>query len=1023
MQIKGTIRFFAVIFILVSIYSLSFSYCTRKVEKDAKEYATSEAAYQMAKELAQGDSIRERVIFDSVSAAWESYYLDSMSNEVIYNLLVKKFTYKECKEREINLGLDLKGGMNVTLEISEADIVMALSGNNPDANFRKAIKNASEMQKNSQDSYVNLFVQSIRELAPGKPLAADFMTRDLSDRIKTNSTDDEVISVLNEEISSAIDRTFMVLRKRIDKFGVTQPNIQKLNASGRILIELPGVKDPTRVRKILQGTAKLEFWETYDFVDIWPVLEKADQTVKMVLSKQESQKDSVATDSVKKDTTATAKVKPTTLEEQLDQMPGQTDSAVTDAGTQAANPLLSLFKQINVYQSEGKQYPGEGAWIGLVHSKDTAKFGRYLRMVSTTIPNTKFAWEAKAEKLENEPGDYFRLYALKITTTDGKPKLEGDNVADAWQDYDQNGRVEVSMMMTSAGAKIWKKMTADNVNHSIAIVLDNFVYSAPNVLNEIPNGRSSITGDFSVSEAQDLANVLKSGKLPAPARIVEEAVVGPSLGIEAINSGMISFIIAFVLVLIYMIFFYNKAGVAANIALVTNIVLIFGVLTSLGAVLTLPGIAGIVLTLGMAVDANVIIYERIKEELRAGKGVRLAVDDGYKAAYSAIIDGNVTTLLTGIVLFWFGSGPVQGFATTLIIGILTSLFTAIFISRLFFIRLLDRNKNITFDNKISRGFLTNTHFDFIGARKYAYLISGIVIAIGLFFIFTKGLNYGVDFSGGRTYVVRFDNDVKVDDVRSSLFKSMGETPDVKTFGSANQIKITTKYMVNDNSESVDSIVEAKVFEALKGFYTTDMTLQDFTSDNPDKVLGRLSSQKVGPTIADDIKQSSVYAIIVALLVIFIYIAIRFKKWYYGFGGVVALFHDSLIVVSLFSIFYGILPFNLEVDQTFIAAILTIIGYSINDTVIIFDRIREYGILYPSRSAKDNMNGAINSTLARTVNTAGSTIVVLLAIFILGGEIIRGFSFALLVGVLVGTYSSVFVASPLSYDLIKRKAKK
>lgn len=1024
MQIKGTIRFFAVIFILVSVYSLSFTYCTRKVEKEAKEYATSEAVLQLSKEIAEGDSLRERVVFDSISAAWESYYLDSMSNEVIYNLLVKKYTYKDCKEKELNLGLDLKGGMNVTLETSEADIITALSGNNQDPNFKKAIKNASEKQKNSQSAYVDLFVESIRELAPGKPLASFFLTRELSERIKTNSSDDEVITVLNEEISSAIDRTFMVLRKRIDKFGVTQPNIQKLSASGRILIELPGVKDPTRVRKILQGTAKLEFWETYDFVEIWPALEKADQTIKNMISKQLVSVDSSVTDTiVAADTTvATAQTQSNTLEEKLDQIPGQTSTTQDSSDVKSQSPLISLFASFNIVESEGKRFAGEGPLIGYVHSKDTAQVNAYLRMVQSSFTNTTFAWGAKPVPMDI-PGTFYELYALKISTTDGRPKLEGDKVADAWQDYDQNGRVEVSMMMTSEGAKVWKKLTADNVGKSIAIVLDNYVYSAPNVMGEIPNGRSSITGQFDVAEAQDLANVLKSGKLPAPARIVEEAVVGPSLGIEAINAGMLSFVISFVLVLIYMIFFYSKAGIAANIALLTNIVLIFGILASMGAVLTLPGIAGIVLTIGMAVDANVIIYERVKEELRAGKGTRLAIEDGFKNALSAIIDGNVTTLLSGFILLWFGSGPVQGFATTLIIGIFTSLFTALFITRLVFIWWLDRNKPVAFFTKITEKLFTATKFDFIKMRKWAYVFSGLIFVAGIASIATRGMSWGVDFSGGRTYVVRFDNDVQVDDIRGELFKNMGETPDVKTFGSNNQVKITTKYMVDDNSENADSLVEAKIFESLKGSFNTSMTFKDFTSDDPDKVLGRLSSQKVGPTIADDIKQFSVYALILALIVIFAYIAIRFKNWQFGLGGVVALFHDAMLAIFMFSWFHGILPFTLDVDQTFIAALLTIIGYSINDTVVIFDRIREYRVLYPTRDNRTNINDAVNSTIGRTINTAGSVIIVLLAIFILGGEIIRGFSFAMLVGTISGTYSTLFLATPLAYDMLKRKEAK
>jgi SecD/SecF fusion protein len=700
--------------------------------------------------------------------------------------------------------------------------------------------------------------------------------------------------------------------------------------------------------------------------------------------------------------------------------PSSTDTSQAAQFAQFAkeNPLFA-YLTLNLQELDGQYYDGQGPLVGYANAKDTAIINRYLGMTSDLFRNARFLWTAKPLN-ETDASNIFSLIAIRVKNTDGKAPLEGDLVADAWQDYDQNGQVEVSMVMNSEGAKVWKKLTGDNVGRSIAIVLDDYVYSYPTVNGEIPSGRSSISGDFSVAEAQDLANVLKSGKLPAPARIVEEAVVGPSLGREAVSSGLLSFLIAFLLVLLYMLLFYSKAGIAANVALITNVVLVFGVLASLGAVLTLPGIAGIVLTLGMAVDANVIIFERIKEELRAGKGTRLAVEDGYKNAYSAIIDGNVTTLLTGIILAWFGAGPIQGFATTLIIGILTSLFSAIFISRMFFNYWLDKNKNISFDIKLTRNFLVNAKFDFIKARRVALLFSAVVIAIGIFFLVTKGLNYGVDFSGGRTYVVRFDKNVSTTDIRTDLFQSFGESSEVKTFGSANQVKITTKYMIDDNTQEADSIVETQIFTVLQKYFNTDMTFEEFVSDDENKILGRLSSQKVGPTIADDIKTSAIYSLAFALIAIFIYIAIRFNKWYYGLGGVIALFHDSIITVSLFSIFYGILPFNLEVDQAFIAAILTIIGYSINDTVIIFDRIREYVGLYPKRTLKDNMNAALNSTLSRTINTAGTTLVVLLAVFLFGGEVIRGFSFALMMGILVGTYSSIFIATPVSYDLAKKK---
>lgn len=1031
MQIKGTIRFFLIVFVLVSVYSLSFTLCTRQVEKKAKEYAFSEETRIAAKKLANGDAIKEQVIFDSIARSREAIYLDSMKSEKIFNLLIKKYTYQECKEKEINLGLDLKGGMNVTLEISEEDIIRALAANKNDITLNKAIDAALKEKNNSQENFLELFIKNIKAIDANRPLSTYFMTRSSNDKINTNSTDADVKKYLTEEINSAIDRTFMVLRKRIDKFGVAQPNIQKLSTQNRILVELPGVKDPERVRKVLQGTAKLEFWETWKLPEIYPKLEAANIKLKNLLNK------GILLDSAKRDTSVvTGKdsisvAKKDTKNQKdtnalLSKLENPNSQDTTKANTQGEfakqNPLFA-FLQLNASREGEKSMLGQDAMVGYSASKDTAIVNKYFSLVADMFPNTKFLWTAKPVNQE-EGRNIYQLIAIKVSSTDGTAPLEGDKIIDASQDYDQNGKVEVTMQMNSDGARIWKKLTSDNTGRQIAIVLDNYVYSFPVVNGEIPNGRSSISGgSMEVSEAQDLANVLKSGKLPAPARIVEEAVVGPSLGNEAINSGVFSFIIAFLLVLAYMIFFYNKAGIAANLALLTNVLFIFGVLASMGAVLTLPGIAGIVLTLGMAVDSNVIIYERIKEEIRAGKGLRMAIEDGYNNAYSAIIDGNVTTLLTGIVLAWFGAGPVQGFATTLIIGILTSLFTSIFVSRLFFEYLLKKNKKISFDFSFTRNFLTNTNFDFIKARKVAVACSSIIIIVGLFFLFTKGLSLGVDFSGGRTYTVRFDQPVKTTEVQSALFKVLKETPEVKTFGSENQVKITTKFMIDDNKPQADSIVENRIFDGIKGFYKTPITFKDFSADDDTKVIGRLSSQKVGPTIADDIKVSAVYAVIFALLIIFIYVAIRFKRWQYGLGGVVALFHDALITISMFSIFYGILPFNLEIDQAFIAAILTIIGYSINDTVIIFDRIREYMGIYPKRDVKDNINAAVNSTLGRTLNTAGSTLVTLLAIFIFGGEMIRGFSFALIIGILVGTYSSVFIATPISYDLLRIKRKK
>ncbi|OFY73563.1 MAG: protein translocase subunit SecDF, partial [Bacteroidetes bacterium RIFOXYA12_FULL_33_9] len=728
-----------------------------------------------------------------------------------------------------------------------------------------------------------------------------------------------------------------------------------------------------------------------------------------------------------KDSTIADTTKDVSLLEQL-----ESDSTATDSASMANPEIMKkkypLFSVLSPWTSREGQLL-QGPVVGISHVKDTSKVNDYFAMkqIQSLFPrNLKFLWTIKPY---DEEGNYHQLIAIKVTTRDGKAPLDGDAITNATEEFgNSNGAANVSMNMNADGAKIWARLTKDAANmnpkRSIAIVLDDYVYSFPTVQNEIKGGSSQITGNFTVNDAKDLANVLKSGKLPAPARIIEEAVVGPSLGQESINSGLISFIIAFILVLIYMWFYYNTAGLVANITLVTNVFFLFGVLASLGAVLTLPGIAGIVLTMGMAVDANVIIYERIREELRAGKGLKLAVADGYSNAMSAIIDGNLTTLLTGVVLYIFGSGPIQGFATTLIIGILTTLFSAIFISRLMFERMLDRNKNISFDNSITRNWFTKVNINFIGMRKKLYLVSGIVILAGIISLSVRGLNMGVDFTGGRTYITRFDSPVETNEIRNLLTKEFGATPDVKTFGADNQVKITTKYMVEVTDQNVDSIIVSKMYNSLGGLYKTPVSLADFSTDNAS--IGIMSSQKVGPTIADDIKVTAVLSIIIALLGIFIYIAIRFKKWQWGLGGVISLFHDSIIVISIFSIFYGILPFNMEIDQAFIAAILTVIGYSINDSVIIFDRIREYRTLHSKRELDVNINSAINSTLGRTFNTSMTTIVVLLAIFIFGGEVVRGFTFALLVGIVVGTYSSVFNATPAAYDFIKmgeRKAAK
>lgn len=1040
MQNRGAIKFFAIAFALVCLYQLSFTLVTSIVEKKAKEYATSEIAVQQANKLADGNKTLESFLLDSIVSARETYYLDSISNVEVYNILVTNYTFKECKEREINLGLDLKGGMNVVLEVSVGDIVNALAGNSQDPVFREAMKIAYQKQKNSGQGFVTLFGESFNEIDPNARLASIFLYEFKDKGITTNSTNAEVLSVINQEADEAIDRTYQILRTRIDRFGVAQPNIQKLSTTGRIAIELPGIKDPQRVRKLLQGTAKLEFWETYNFSELYTYFDEAnatlrteeildEETEKAEAEKSENKETTTVDDNtVTGDTTDNAvlseedEAKEST-NKLLEQIAADTTSDSPDETSfddyAKRYPLYAYLQPSYAQDESGNPYPASTARVGVAAIKDTARINNMIKFVSDIFPrDLKLVWSVKPNP--NSP-DILELIALKASYRDGSAALGGDVIVDASQDYDQNGVISVDMQMNAQGAKVWKRLTGESIGKQIAIVLDNYVYSYPVVNGEIPNGRSSISGgSMDLNEAQDLANILKAGKLPAPARIVEEAVVGPSLGREAVNAGMNSFILAFILVLAYMIVYYNRAGFVANFALITNMFFLFGVLASLGAVLTLPGMAGIVLTLGMAVDANVIIFERIKEEIRAGKGLRLAIADGYKNAYSAIIDGNVTTLLTGIVLYIFGTGPVQGFATTLIIGLLSSLFTSIFISRMIFTWMLNTNKKVNFSTKITANVLAHTHFNFIGARKKAYIFSAILILISIGSLLTKGLSFGIDFTGGRTYVIRFDNNIDTEEARKILTAEFdNNSPEVKTFGANSQIKVTTKYLIDDDRVEVDSIIQVKLYNGLKSLYIDKIKYYDFSSDTEgeNKLLGILSSQKIGPTIAYDIRNKAYFAIFFALIIIFIYVAIRFKKWQFGVAGVAALFHDTLITIGLFSLFYGVLPFSMEIDQAFIAAILTIIGYSINDTVVIFDRIRENTSLFPKHSIKSNINLGLNRTLARTVNTSGTTLVVLLVIFIFGGEVIRGFIFALLIGVMVGTYSSLFTASPIAYDLL------
>ena len=1001
MQSKGAIRFVAILLLLASLWQLSFTLVTNRQENKAQKYAEAKAEAAMNSaafgKIAEAD---KAFYLDSIKKVESRRYIDSISSEKIY----LGYTFKDVQSKSINLGLDLKGGMNVMLQVQLEDLVRALASGNTTPEFTNALALAKERSVDSRNDFITLFAEAWKETSNGMPLAQIFGTYEMRDKISPESTDEQVIEVIRGEAESAISNSFNVLRNRIDRFGVTQPNIQKLGNSGRILVELPGVKEPERVRKLLQGTASLEFWATYPNEEIEGYLAEANA----LLAEMQSAEAAPAVEAEE-----TVEAEDALLAEELKQAENET---AAEAEMLKQNPLFSLLQP-----SGARGY----ACIGYAHYADTAQINKIFAMPQIKQlfpPEFKPMWTVKASEMDAN-GNIFELVAIKATSRDGKAPLDGGVVTDARVQYGNTGASpQVSMSMNTEGANIWARMTKENIGRQIAIVLDGMVYSYPNVQNEITGGSSQITGNFTLEEAEDLANVLKSGKLPAPATIIQEQVVGPSLGAESINAGLISFVIAFILVLLYMLFFYRGAGLVADIALLCNVVLLFGTLVSFGAVLTLPGIAGLVLTLGMAVDANVIIYERIKEELRAGKGLGKAVADGYSNAYSAIIDGQITTLLTGIVLFVFGSGPVQGFATTLIIGIITSVLTSIFITRIIFDDRIVKGKNITFDSKLTRNFLQNTHVDFIGKKKIAYIVSGALIVISLVSIFTKGFTYGVDFTGGRTYVVRFDTNVTAEEVRAAALEEFDGAVEVKQFGGDSQMKITTQYLVENESTEADAEVENKLYNSLKGFFATDLTFEEFTStlDNPN---GIISSDKVGPTIANDITRDAFIAVILALIVIFGYIAVRFRGWTWGLGGVTGLAHTALIVIGFFSLFSGILPFSLDIDQTFIAAILTIIGYAINDTVVIFDRIREYKELHPKADFRQNVNEALNSTLSRTMNTSLTTLVTMLAIAIFGGEVIRGLAVALILGIVIGTYASIFIATPIMYDVTKKAAAK
>ncbi|WP_299397269.1 protein translocase subunit SecDF [uncultured Gelidibacter sp.] len=984
MQNKGLVKLFAVLFGLVSIYQLSFTFKANQIEDRAEQIAA----------LKSDDPTKR--------AQDEARYLDSLSNQEVFNIGVASFTYDEVKDKAMNLGLDLKGGINVILEISVKDILKGLANNSKDPVFNKALDDASELQKNSQNSYVEDFFIAFEKIKGNQKLASPdiFANRTLSEEITFDMTDKDVKPIIEQKVDESIVSAFEVLRKRIDKFGVTSPNIQRLGNTGRILVELPGAKDIERVKNLLQSTAQLEFWDVYKGEEFLPFLAQANEALKPLVNK--TAKNEVAESEVVTDTIDDADSK-------IKELTGVISSDSTEVGE---NPILDLLRG----------YGSGGPVVATFEAKDKDKIMSYLNKpeVRSLLPAdqryVKFAWGIQAKGSE-----FIDLYAIK-GNRENTPELSGAVITDARQAYNQRNQPSVSMQMNSKGAKIWEEMTgkAYAQQSQIAIVLDDIVYSAPGVTTgPISGGNSEISGSFTLNEAIDLANVLRAGKLPAKAAIVQADEVGASLGQEAIESGTTSFLIALSLVLVWMILYYGKGGLFADIALLLNILLIFGVLSGLGAVLTLPGLAGIVLTIGMSVDANVLIFERIKEELAKGKGQAEAIKDGFSNALSSILDANITTLLTAIILFVFGTGPIKGFATTLIIGIVTSLFTAIFITRLLVDWYISKGKGLTFSTSATKGLFQNMHIDFINKRKIAYIISTVAIVLSLFSLFTKGLDEGIDFVGGRTYQVRFAQEVNPEEVKADVLKAFGSA-EVKTIGSSHQLKISTKYLVDENTAEADEKVQSELFETLVPYFPKGITYEEFKVGSDDKKIGKMFSSKVSPTIADDIKKESLWAVLGSLVVVFLYILLRFKRWQFSLGAVSAVFHDVIIVLGIFSMTYSFMPFSMEIDQAFIAAILTVIGYSLNDTVIIFDRIRETILERGGFKGGKNINFAINSTVSRTLNTSLTTLVVLLAMFLLGADSLRGLLFAIIVGVVVGTYSSIFIATPIMYDTLKDK---
>ena len=999
MQNKGFVRVFSILLALVCLYYLSFSFVTRKYYKEAAAYANGDPAK-------------------------ESFYLDSLANKKVW---FGAYTLKQCREMEVTLGLDLKGGMNVVLELNVPDVVRSLADNNPDPNFNKALEAAYARQATSQKNYIDLFAEEYKKLDPGAHLSALFSTFELKDKITPQSTDAQVIAVLKDELQSAIDNSFNVLRTRIDRFGVVSPNIQRLETAGRILVELPGVKEPARVRKLLQGSANLEFWETYNLTEIGQQLTAADRALAQALkstseSNTPADTTTAATSSDLAAKTDTAKSETDSLMAQINAEEKQTPAAAQMSSEEYAkeHPLFALL-QLNVDRTG--RYLIAGPVVGYAKKTDMDKITEYLNRpeVKAVLPaNVLFRWSVKAM---DENDQFYQLFALKVTNRDGTPAMSGDVVTNATADFAQQqiGRAQyqVNMTMNAEGAREWARLTKENLKRSIAIVLDGMVYSAPTVQTEITGGQSQITGDFTQDEGKDLANVLKSGKMAASVNIVQEDIVGPSLGQEAINAGIISFAIALILLMVYMCAMYGLIpGMIANGALVVNIFFTMGILASFQAVLTLPGIAGMVLTLGMAVDANVLIYERSKEELRAGKPLARAISDGYSNAFSAIFDSNLTTIITGIVLFVFGTGPIRGFATTLIIGLISSFLTSVFITRLVYEALLakERIKHLTFTTSISKNFLADPKFNFLGKRKIGYIIPLAIILLGCISMSTIGLNNGIDFTGGRNYVIRFDKDVRTDELRAALEPQLqGGSVSVITIGSQNQVRVSTNYKIADNGSEVDDEIVGKLYTGLKPYLPNGTTQEQFASTNIQ------SSQKVGPSMADDIKNSAILAVLFAMICMALYILIRFRDVAFSIGVFISVAVTTLCIIAFYTLLWKIMPFSMEVDQTFIAAILTVIGYSINDTVVVFDRIRETIRTYPKRDRYEVINDALNSTLARTFSTSLSTFIVVFIIFLLGGSTIQSFTFAILLGVIIGTYSTLFVATPIAYEIQRRKA--